>query len=462
MNPLTCFKANDIRGKLGYELNESIAYRIGRAYVQSLAAQTVVVGHDNRLSSPMLKQALINGLRDEGCHVIDIGLSGTEEIYFATNHLQTDGGIQITASHNPIDFNGMKLVKRHVQPINCDNGLNDIKKLAETADFMPTSFSGSLKQQNISQDYVAHILQMVDWRNFKPLKIVCNAGNGMAGHIIDIIEAIFCEHNIPVSFIKINHEVDGRFPNGIPNPLLPENREVTAQAVRKHQADIGIAWDGDFDRCFFFDHSGSFIESYYIVGLLAQTLLQNQAASKIIYDPRLTWNTEDIVQNAGGTAIISKTGHAFIKNSMRWENAVYGGEMSGHHYFRDFAYCDSGMIPWLLIVQLLSGSRQTLKQMVADRIRRFPCSGELNFSVANPAEILAQISQHYESHAKSTAKLDGFSADMGQWRFNIRLSNTEALVRLNAESRADPALLAEKTAELIGLIHLYSQNRQDI
>ncbi|MDR2111655.1 MAG: phosphomannomutase CpsG, partial [Candidatus Accumulibacter sp.] len=343
---LRCFKAYDVRGKLGAELNEDIARRIGRAFGESLKPRRVAVGGDARRSSAALKQAVAEGLMDAGADVVDLGLVGAEEVYFAAFHLDVDGGIEVTASHNPLDYNGMKFVGRGARPLG-DTGLGSIRRLAEANAFAPPARRGALTRQSILDAYVDHLLGYIDPRRLKPLRLVVNAGNGAAGHVIDAIERRFRAMAVPVEFIKIHHEPDAAFPNGIPNPLLPENRAATANAVRARNADMGIAWDGDFDRCFLFDETGKFIEGYYIVGLLAEAFLRKHPGARIVHDPRLTWNTIDIVEKCGGQPIQSKTGHAFIKERMRQEDAIYGGEMSAHHYFRDFAYCDSGMIPWL-------------------------------------------------------------------------------------------------------------------
>lgn len=461
---LTCFKAYDIRGKLGDELNEDIAYRIGRAYAQYLNAKRVVVGGDVRLTSEPLKLALANGLMDGGADVIDIGMTGTEEVYFAAFHLDVDGGIEVTASHNPMDYNGMKLVGRGALPISGDTGLKAIQALAEAnvgrASARQESVGlkpdlqkcGTLTVASILDPYVDHLLTYLDASAIKPLKLVVDAGNGAAGHVIDALEARFTQLGIPVTFIKVHHQPDGTFPNGIPNPLLPENRAVTSQTVRSHQADMGIAWDGDFDRCFLFDERGEFIEGYYIVGLLAEAFLVKHPGEKIIHDPRLTWNTVDVVKTAGGIPIQSKTGHAFIKERMRAENAIYGGEMSAHHYFRDFAYCDSGMIPWLLVTELLSRSGKRLSQLVGERIQAYPCSGEINFRVSNVVQTIERILQHYQAQAPIIDRTDGVSLEFPEWRFNLRGSNTEPLLRLNVETRANKALLTACTAELAALI----------
>ena len=454
-NSLSCFKAYDIRGRLGDELNEEIAYRIGRAYGEYAKPKTVVIGGDVRLTSESLKQALSNGLRDAGTDVLDIGLSGTEEIYFATFHLGIDGGIEVTASHNPMDYNGMKLVREGAKPISGDTGLRDIQRLAEENNFAPAdpACRGSYQQISIIDAYVDHLMSYINPANFKPLKLVVNSGNGAAGHVIDEIERRFKALAVPVEFIKVHHEADGNFPNGIPNPLLPECRDDTRNAVIEHGADMGIAFDGDFDRCFLFDDEASFIEGYYIVGLLAEAFLQKQPGAKIIHDPRLTWNTVDIVTRNGGQPVMSKTGHAFIKERMRQEDAIYGGEMSAHHYFRDFAYCDSGMIPWLLVAELLCLKGQTLGELVRDRMAAFPASGEINSKLAQPAEAIARVEQHFAIHALEIDRTDGISMAFPQWRFNLRSSNTEPVVRLNVESRADTALMEARTKDILALLN---------
>jgi len=465
---LTCFKAYDIRGKLGEELNDDIAYRIGRAYAQHLGAKRVVVGGDVRPTSATLKQALANGLMDGGADVIDIGMVGTEEIYFAAFHLDVDGGIEVTASHNPMDYNGMKLVARGAVPISGDTGLKAIQVLAEANQFSPVGRTsvrqdavglkpdlqqrGTLTQSSILNPFVDHLLTYIEPTAIKPLKLVVNSGNGAAGHVIDEIETRFKQLNLPITFIKVHHQADGSFPNGIPNPLLPENRAATTDAVKAHQADMGIAWDGDFDRCFLFDEHGEFIEGYYIVGLLAAAFLVKHPGEKIIHDPRLTWNTIDVVKQAGGIPIQSKTGHAFIKERMRAENAIYGGEMSAHHYFRDFAYCDSGMIPWLLVTELLSRSGKRLSQLVGERIKAYPCSGEINYRVNDVKQSIERILQHYLPLNPVVDRTDGVSAEFAAWRFNLRGSNTEPLLRLNVESRGDTKLMEQRTAEIAALI----------
>ncbi len=455
MAALTCFKAYDIRGELGTELNEDIAYRIGRAYGEFIRPKTIVVGGDVRLTSDLLKLALANGLRDAGTDVLDIGMSGTEEIYFATFHLGIDGGIEVTASHNPMNYNGMKLVREGARPVSGDTGLRDVQRLAEANDFAPVEESkrGSYKQISVVDAYVDHLMGYIDLSNFtKPMKLVINSGNGAAGHIIDEIEKRFKQANAPVTFIKVHHEADGNFPNGIPNPLLPECRKDTSDAVREHQADMGIAFDGDFDRCFLFDENAEFIEGYYIVGLLAEAFLKKEPGAKIIHDPRLTWNTIDVVTKAGGIPVMSKTGHAFIKERMREEDAVYGGEMSAHHYFRDFAYCDSGMIPWLLVAELLAVKGETLSGLVSERMKAFPCSGEINFKVKDTFKVIETIKAEYLKYCVNENYIDGVSIEFEKWRVNVRNSNTEPLLRINVESRGCLREMELNTKKLIDVI----------
>ena len=454
MKNLTCFKAYDIRGKLGEELNEEIAYRIGRAFGEFLKPRRVAVGGDVRLSSEALKSALTDGLLDSGADVVDLGMTGTEEVYFAAFHLDVDGAIEVTASHNPIDYNGMKLVRGGAKPISGDTGLKEIRRLAEENDFPPVTRRGSLSKADILSDYVDHLLGYIDLPGIRPLKLVVNAGNGAAGHVIDALEARLTAAGVPLQFIKVHHEPDGTFPNGIPNPLLPECRDATAEAVRVHGADAGIAWDGDFDRCFLFDDRGEFIEGYYIVGLLAEAFLLKNPGEKIIHDPRLTWNTIDMVTAAGGITIQSKTGHAFIKERMRAEDAIYGGEMSAHHYFRDFGYCDSGMIPWLLVVELMSRRQATLSSLVSERMALFPSPGEINSIVADPRAVLQRVEEHFSDKNAEIDRTDGLSMAFENWRFNLRMSNTEPVIRLNVETRGDIELMERKTGLLLELIRL--------
>lgn len=452
---LTCFKAYDIRGELGTELNEDIAYRIGRAYGQYLKPTKMVVGGDVRLTSEALKLALARGLQDSGTDVVDIGVTGTEEIYFATSYLSLDGGIEVTASHNPMNYNGMKLVREESKPVSGDTGLHEIQRLAEANDFktIDPAKRGSYEKASVLDAYIDKLISYINFDHFtRPLKLVLNSGNGAAGHVVDAIEERFIKAGVPVEFIKVHHQPDGNFPNGIPNPLLPECRQDTTDAIIKNQADMGIAFDGDFDRCFLFDHTGEFIEGYYIVGLLADAFLEKHPGSRIIHDPRLSWNTIDIVTQAGGVPVMSKTGHAFIKERMRLENAVYGGEMSAHHYFRDFYYCDSGMVPWLLVAELMLVKGQSLRTMINDRITAYPASGEINSILLQPIEAIGRVLSVYEGDALQVDYTDGISLEFEEWRFNLRSSNTEPVVRLNVESRADIKLMQEQTQKILSIL----------
>ncbi|MHA6204591.1 phosphomannomutase [Dyella soli] len=443
---LRCFKAYDIRGRVPDQLDDELARRIGFALAQQLDAGPVVLGRDVRLSSPSLQTALADGLRRGGRDVIDIGVGGTEEVYFQTAHLGAAGGVMVTASHNPMDYNGMKLVREGSRPISGDSGLFAIRDACEHP-LPDRPVSGQQRTHHDRSAFVEHLLGYLERETLKPLKIVVNAGNGGAGLVVDALAP-----HLPFEFIRVHHTPDGNFPNGIPNPLLPECRADTAKAVVESGADFGVAWDGDFDRCFFFDATGRFIEGYYLVGLLAASMLRKHPGAKIIHDPRLTWNTIEMVRAAGGIPVMSKTGHAFIKERMRAENAIYGGEMSAHHYFRDFAYCDSGMIPWLLIANLVSSTGKSLAELVEDRMSTFPCSGEINFKVSDAKEAIAKVLSFYASGQPALDYTDGVSADFGNWRFNLRSSNTEPLLRLNVESRNDAALMERRTREIGSLL----------
>lgn len=447
---ISCFKAYDVRGRIPSELNEEVAFKIGVAIASYFSAKSVVLGYDVRPSSLEILEALAQGIQSQQSEVISIGLCGTEEIYFATNHLNTDAGVMITASHNPADYNGLKIVGSGAKPVSMDSGLAEIKALAEAVEYKQ-GIELRIKAIDIRALYLDKILSFVNLEDIKPLRIVTNAGNGCAGPVIDALES-----QLPVTFIKIQNEPDGSFPNGIPNPLLVENRKITSRAVIEHQADLGIAWDGDFDRCFFFDANGVFIENYYLIGLLSEQLLKSNPKDHIVHDPRLVWNTREEVTRADGIPDQSKAGHSFIKEMMRANNAVYGGEMSGHHYFRDFYYSDSGMIPWLLLLESISNSGQTLTDLVSERIECFPVSGEINTEVKDPKGLLEKIKEHYLPFNPMIDDIDGYSFEFSDWRFNLRMSNTEPLVRLNVESRADKELMQEKTEEILKLINLLS------
>jgi phosphomannomutase len=444
---LPCFKAYDIRGRIPTELDRDLVVSIARAYAHWLKPRSVAVGYDVRLSSPDFAAAVIEGLTGAGVDVVDVGRCGTEQVYFATFHLKLDGGIMVTASHNPADYNGLKLVREAARPISADTGLAEIERIVLGPPPPPAARPGIVTRVDLLDAFVRHLLTYVDVPSLAPLTVVSNAGNGGAGVVVEALAP-----HLPFRFVKVHHEPDGRFPNGIPNPLLPERRADTARAVVGSSADCGIAWDGDFDRCFFFDETGGFIEGYYIVGLLASQVLKKAKGAKIVHDPRLTWNTVQVVREGGGIPVQSKSGHAFMKEVMRREDAVYGGEMSAHHFFRNFSYCDSGMIPWLLVLEIMSHTGTRLSELVAAHMRRFPASGEINRKVADSKAVIAEIRRRYTPAALRVDETDGVGMDFPTWRFNLRMSNTEPLIRLNVESRGDRAVLEAKTQELLGVI----------
>ncbi|WP_224814272.1 phosphomannomutase [Hasllibacter sp. MH4015] len=447
--PLTCFKAYDIRGRLDEDLTEANAYRIGRAFAEVMGADRVVIGRDVRPSSEGLARAIADGLMAAGVEVLDLGLSGTEETYFAVSHHGACGGICVTASHNPMDYNGMKMVKAGSAPIGADEGMGAIKALAESGAFADDVSGGRVTDISSTRaDYVECCLGFVSIPDLKPLKILVNAGNGAAGPTFDAIAEALERRGAPWTFVRMHHAPDGTFPNGIPNPLLPENQPATARAVVAEGADIAVAWDGDFDRCFFFDHEGNFVPGEYVVGLLAEVYLAKEPGAKIVHDPRIIWSTQDAIERAGGQAIMSECGHSKIKRVLRETDAAYGGEMSAHHYFRDFFFCDSGMIPWLLVAELLGRTGQSLKALVADRAARFPSSGEVNFVVDDAAKTIARIEEEFAPKAVARDDTDGLSLSFDKWRMNLRASNTEPLLRLNIEARDDAEVVQAALAEV--------------
>lgn len=448
---LTCFKAYDVRGRLGTDLDEGIAARIGQAFAQVLGARRVVLGRDCRASSAALADAVARGLIAAGAEVLDLGLCGTEEVYFATAHLEADGGIEVTASHNPMDYNGMKLVRAGSAPVE-PAVMAQIRALAESAAFAPAAPGSRRDVAGIRAAYVEKVLSFVDVAALRPLTILVNAGNGTAGPTFDALAEGLAARGAPLRFVRLHHQPDGSFPNGIPNPLLPENQPVTARAVVAAGADLGVAWDGDFDRCFLFDATGAFVPGEYVVGLLAEVFVAKEPGATIIHDPRVIWNTQDVVARAGGRAVQARTGHAFLKAALRETGAVYGGEMSAHHYFRDFMSCDSGMIPWLLVAELMGRSRQGLAELLAERRAAFPSSGEINFRVPDTAAAVAAIDAALGGAALHRDEADGLGLSFGGWRLSLRASNTEPLLRLNVESRGDAALVAAKVADLTARI----------
>lgn len=446
MSKIACFKAYDIRGKVPSELNNELGYKIGRAFSKLTQAKKIVIGYDIRKSSLEISEALKNGLTDSGADVIDIGLCGTEMIYFSTPFFDADGGIMITASHNPSEYNGMKFVAKGSVPVGYDSGLNEVEKMIVNNELGEISKTkGTVTKKEVMKEFITHLSQFYDAKKINSLKVVVNAGNGCAGVALDSLES-----KLPVKMIKMFNNPDGNFPNGVPNPMLEENRKPTIEIIKRENADLGVAWDGDYDRCFFFDEHGNFIEGYYIIGLLAKSILKNHPGEKIVHDPRLVWNTIEVVEKSSGKTVVSKSGHAFIKQKMREVNSIYGGEMSAHHYFRENAYSDSGMIPFLLILQLMSEEKKKLSQLVDEMITDYPCSGEINSTINDPAGKIKEIEKKYSDG--KIDHLDGVSIEYPDWRFNLRMSNTEPILRLNVESRGDEKLLKQKTDELLKII----------
>lgn len=446
MSNISCFKAYDIRGVVPDYLNTDLTYKIGRALASFLKCKKVVIGRDIRKSSPELSEALAKGISESGSEVIDLGMCGTEMIYFATPHLDADAGVMITASHNPPQYNGLKFVKKGSVPMGYSSGLDKIEQMILENNLGDKAESfGKITNLDVMNAFIENLKKFYNPAAMKPFKVVVNAGNGCVGPALDNLES-----NLPVKMIKVFHEPDSNFPNGVPNPLLPENRQPTIDAIKENNADLGVAWDGDYDRCFFFNERGEFIEGYYIVGLLAKSILKLNPGEKIVHDPRLIWNTIDIVKKAGGEAVVSASGHAFIKEKMREVNSIYGGEMSAHHYFRDNAYSDSGLIPFLLVMQLMSDENKKLSELVDDMISKYPCSGEINSTVEDADAKIEMLKKKYSDG--SIDELDGLSVEYPDWRFNIRKSNTEPLLRLNVESRENLELMKQKTDELLDLI----------
>lgn len=446
MDRIPSFKAYDIRGKVPSDLNPELAYKVGKILVNYLNCKSVVIGRDVRESSPELASALSEGITDAGSDVFDLGLCGTEMIYFGTPFLNADAGVMITASHNPPEYNGLKFVKKGSVPLGYDSGLYEIERMIIKNEIPANApVKGKVISKDIMKEFIESLKKFYDPSKINPYKVVVNAGNGCVGPALDQLEK-----NLPIKMVKVFHEPDSKFPNGVPNPLLPENRQPTIDAIKKHNADLGVAWDGDYDRCFFFDEQGNFIEGYYIVGLLAKSILKHNPGEKIVHDPRLTWNTIEVVEKSGGKTVVSKSGHAYIKQKMREVNSIYGGEMSAHHYFRDNYYSDSGLIPFLLILQLMSEENSKLFDLVGEMVKTYPCSGEINSTVSNGAEKIKVIKENYKDGVID--ELDGLSVEYPDWRFNIRISNTEPLIRLNVESRQNEKLMLEKTEELLKLI----------
>ncbi|HSG61253.1 MAG TPA: phosphomannomutase/phosphoglucomutase [Pseudomonadales bacterium] len=442
------FKAYDLRALVPDQLNADIAYRVGLAFAQWGGLKRVVVGRDIRPSSSMLFDALADGLLAAGVEVFDIGECGSEQVYFATARYHFDAGVMITASHNPIRYNGMKFVGAGGAPIGLASGLADIKALAMKGAFQVVANPSRVQQLDCMDAYIAHLLSLVDITTIKPLHVWADTGHGGAG---PVLERLF-EH-LPATLHSATLTPDASYPRGVPNPMLAEQRQQTSRDMAAVGVDIGMSWDGDFDRCFFFDERGRFIDPYYVVGLLSEAYLAVHPGETIVHDVRLAWHSEQAIAAAGGVSYPSASGHAFMKQAMRDSGAIYGGETTGHHYFRDFFCCDSGILPCLLMLVLLSRRGQPLSALVEASQSAFPCSGEINLPVRGDSrELLQLVEQHFAGAARHIDALDGLSVVFDEWRFNLRASNTEPLLRLNIESRGDRFLVAEKRDELLQLI----------
>ncbi|MEK7598344.1 MAG: phosphomannomutase/phosphoglucomutase [Patescibacteria group bacterium] len=445
------FRAYDVRGVYPNEINEADVYRIAKAYLEFVKPTEVVIGCDVRLSSATLKKAAIKAVTDSGIKVIDIGIVSTDMFYFAVASYGYSGGFTITASHNPKEYNGMKFVREGSRPISSDTGLFEIRDIAKNYETRNEDYELNeqekklIEERDILEEYVVKVKTFADFSKFKKFKIVANTNFGMAGKALEkILEGTQTE------IIKMNFEPDGNFPKGRPDPLIPENREEISKLVVENGADFGVAWDADADRCFFFTEKGEFIEGYFITALLAKIFLERFPGSAILHDPRLTWAVEDIVKENGGTTIVNKAGHAFIKERMRGEDTVFGGEMSGHYYFRDYFYCDNGMIPLALMLEFLSTQNRTLSEIMNEMFwQKYFVSGEINNEVTDVQAVLAKAKEKYDDGVLN--EIDGVSIDYPAWRFNLRGSNTEPVIRLNVEAKTKK-LMEEKRDELLILV----------
>ena len=435
------FKAYDIRGIYPDELDEDGAYAIGRAYVEEFEPRQVAVGRDMRLSSPTMAEAVMRGAADGGAEVLDLGMVGTEMLYFAVGDMELDGGVEVTASHNPKEYTGMKIVRRGALPVGGDSGLQEIRVRAQ-GDFGPPKEGGSIRKEDIWPRFVERVLSFVEVEAIKPLRVVIDAANGMAGAMLPLVL-----ERLPARPIECFFEPDGSFPNHEPNPLLPENREFIIAKVLAEKADLGVAFDGDADRCFFVDDAGEFVPGDFVTALLAEAVLEKEPRATIIYDVRASWAVRDTVERAGGRAIVNRVGHAFIKHRMRKENAAFAGEVSGHYYFRDFFQADSGVIPMLLMLELVSRKGQKLSEILAPYRERYFLTGELNTKVNDVAVKLQELKERFGGEGE-LSHLDGVSVTAPDWHMNVRPSNTEPLLRLNLEATSRELMERKRDAVL--------------
>ena len=440
------FKAYDIRGLYGAEFDEDGAYRVGRAYVEHFEPRAIAVGRDMRLSSPTMAAAFVEGAADGGADVLDIGLVGTEMVYFAVVELGLDGGACVTASHNPKEYTGMKIVRRGALPVGGDSGLAEIRARALDG-FGPVQRRGDVRDEDVWPGFVEKVLSFVDPESIHPLRVVVDAANGMAGVMLPPV----LERLSQLDVVRCFFEPDGTFPNHEPNPLLPENREFIVARTRAEAAGLGVAFDGDADRCFFVDDTGEFVPGDFVTALLAEIMLEREPGAKVIYDVRASRAVPETIERAGGVPLVNRVGHAFIKQRMRKEGAAFGGEVSAHYYFRDFSQADSGVVPFLLMVELLSRRGNSLSQLLAPFRERFFLTGEINTPVADVPLKLQELKERYAAEGGRISHLDGLSVDFDDWHFNVRPSNTEPLLRLNLEALSHE-LMEEKQEEVLGLI----------
>jgi phosphomannomutase len=440
------FKAYDVRGIYPTELDEDGAYRIGRAFVEEFEPRTVAVGRDMRLAAPAMAAAAIDGAANGGANVVDLGMVGTEMLYYAVGELDLDGGICVTASHNPREYTGMKIVRRGARPVGGDSGLEQVRRRAE-AGFGDVARRGSVRKEDVWDGFVAKVLSFVDEEGFRPLTIVVDAANGMAGTMLPPV----LERLPQLEVVRCHFEPDGSFPNHEPNPLLPENRAFIVERTRTEGAQLGVAYDGDADRCFFVDDTGEFVPGDFVTALLARAMLEKEPGAKVIYDVRASWAVPRAIEEAGGVPLINRVGHAFIKERMRNEDALFAGEVSAHYYFRDFSQADTGVVPFLVMIELLSTVGRPLSELLAPYRERYFLTGEINTPVADVALKLQEIKERYASEGARISHLDGVSVDFDDWHFNVRPSNTEPLLRLNLEALSEP-LLEEKRDEVLELI----------
>jgi phosphomannomutase len=441
------FKAYDIRGLYQSELDEDGAYRVGRAYVEHFEPRRIAVGRDMRLSSPTMATAFVEGAADGGADVLDIGLVGTEMVYFAVVELGLDGGACVTASHNPKEYTGMKIVRRGALPVGGDSGLVEIRARALADQHCPAKERGAIREENVWPGFVEKVLSFVDKDSIRPLRVVVDAANGMAGAMLPPV----LEHLPQLEVARYFFEPDGTFPNHEPNPLLPENREFIVERTREEKADLGVAFDGDADRCFFVDDTGEFVPGDFVTALLAESMLEREPGAKVIYDVRASRAVAQTIERAGGVPLVNRVGHAFIKQRMRQEGAAFGGEVSAHYYFRDFSQADSGVVPFLLMIDLISRRKKRLSELLAPFRETFFLTGEINTPVADVPLKLQELKERYSAEGGSISHLDGLSVDFGDWHFNVRPSNTEPLLRLNLEALSRE-LMEEKRDEVLSLI----------